>query len=495
MENTKLILVTGATGYIGGRLVPRLLEAGYRVRCLVRDAERLKDRPWSDRVEVIEGDALRPETLPPAMQGVAAAYYLIHSLSDTADYHERDMVVARDFGHAVRAAGVAHIIYLGGLGNPEADLSEHLRSRQLTGAALREAGVPVTEFRAAVIVGSGSLSFEMIRYLAELLPVMICPRWVFTRIQPIAIDDVLSYMVAGLELSGNADRVIEIGGADVQTYGDMMLGYAKARGLRRKLIPVPVLTPHLSAHWVHWMTPVHAGIVYPLIEGLRNEVVVRDDAARELFPGIQPVDYDTAVRRALADLEAGKVETSWSDALFTTMGDVPPLRLSSDRGMNIERRQRVVAAPPETVYRIFTGLGGERGWLYANWLWRLRGIADRLVGGVGFRRGRRHPDQVRVGDALDFWRVEAVEPGRLMRLRAEMKVPGRAWLEFETRTRPDGKTLLVQTAYLAPKGLFGFLYWYGLYPFHGLIFGNLADAIARRAEELDGQELVASLRA
>jgi uncharacterized protein YndB with AHSA1/START domain len=240
---------------------------------------------------------------------------------------------------------------------------------------------------------------------------------------------------------------------------------------------------------------VHAGIVYPLIEGLRNEVVVRDAAARELFPDIQPVDYDTAVRRALADLEAGKVETSWSDALFTTMGDVPPVELSTDRGMNIERRQRVVAAPPETVYRIFTGLGGERGWLYANWLWRLRGIADRLVGGVGFRRGRRHPDQVRVGDALDFWRVEAVEPGRLMRLRAEMKVPGRAWLEFEARTRPDGKTLLVQTAYLAPKGLGGVLYWYGLYPFHGLIFGNLINAIARRAEELDGQELVASLRA
>jgi uncharacterized protein YbjT (DUF2867 family)/uncharacterized protein YndB with AHSA1/START domain len=495
MENSKLILVTGATGYIGGRLVPRLLQAGYRVRCLVRDAERLKDRPWSDQVQVVEGDALRPETLPPAMQGVSAAYYLIHSLSDTADYHERDMVVARDFGHAAQAAGVGHIIYLGGLGNPEADLSEHLRSRQLTGAALREAGVPVTEFRAAVIVGSGSLSFEMIRYLTELLPVMICPRWVFTRIQPIAIDDVLSYMVAGLELPGNAERVIEIGGADVQTYGDMMLGYAKARGLRRKLIPVPVLTPHLSAHWVHWMSPVHAGIVYPLIEGLRNEVVVRDAAARELFPDIQPVDYDTAVRRALADLEAGKVETSWSDALFTTMGDVPPVELSTDRGMNIERRQRVVAAPPETVYRIFTGLGGERGWLYANWLWRLRGIADRLVGGVGFRRGRRHPDQVRVGDALDFWRVEAVEPGRLMRLRAEMKVPGRAWLEFEARTRPDGKTLLVQTAYLAPKGLGGVLYWYGLYPFHGLIFGNLINAIARRAEELDGQELVASLRA
>jgi uncharacterized protein YbjT (DUF2867 family) len=495
MEQPQLILVTGATGYIGGRLVPRLLEAGYRVRCLVRDAERLQGRPWSEQVEVIEGDALRPETLPPAMEGVAAAYYLIHSLSDTADFHERDMVVARSFGQAARDAGVQRVIYLGGLGDPEADLSEHLRSRQQTGDALREAGVPVTEFRAAIIVGSGSLSFEMIRYLTELLPVMICPKWVYTRVQPIAIDDVLSYMVAALAQPASAGRVIEIGGADVLAYADMMLGYARARGLRRKLIPVPVLTPHLSAHWVHWMTPVHAGIVYPLIEGLRNEVVVRDEAARTLFPQIQPLDYDTAVHRALADLEAGKIETSWSDALSTTMGDVPPVRLSTEKGMSIERRQEITSAPPEAVYQVFSGLGGQRGWLYANWLWRLRGIADRLVGGVGFRRGRRHPDEVRVGDALDFWRVEAVEPGRLMRLRAEMKLPGEAWLQFEARPRPDGKTLLVQTAFLAPKGLLGFLYWYGLYPFHGLIFGNLVRAIARRAEALDGEQLAEALRA
>jgi uncharacterized protein YbjT (DUF2867 family) len=495
MDNSQLVLVTGATGYIGGRLVPRLLEAGYRVRCLARDAERLQGRPWSDQVEVVEGDALRPESLPPAMEGVSAAYYLIHSLSDTSDFHERDMVVARNFGQVARDAGVQRMIYLGGLGDPQADLSEHLRSRQLTGDALREAGVPVTEFRAAVIVGSGSLSFEMIRYLTELLPVMICPKWVYTGIQPIAIDDVLSYMVAALEQPASAGRVIEIGGADVLTYADMMLGYAKARGLRRRLIPVPVLTPRLSAHWVHWMTPVHAGIVYPLIEGLRNEVVVRDEAAQTLFPAIQPVDYDTAVGRALADLEAGKVETSWSDALSTTAGDVPPLRLTTEKGMNIERRQEIASAPPETVFRVFAGLGGERGWLYANWLWRLRGIADRLVGGVGFRRGRRHPDEVRVGDALDFWRVEAVEPGRLMRLHAEMKLPGEAWLQFEARPRSDGKTLLVQTAFLAPKGLLGFLYWYGLYPFHGLIFGKLVGAIARRAEAIDGEQMAAALQA
>jgi uncharacterized protein YbjT (DUF2867 family) len=482
MEEARLVLVTGATGYIGGRLVPRLLEAGYQVRCLARDGRRLQGRPWSDQVEVVEGDATRPETLPPAMAGVWAAYYFIHSLSDTPDYRERDMALARSFSQAAKAAGVERIIYLGGLGDPAAHLSVHLRSRQETGAALAESGLPVTEFRAAIIVGSGSLSFEMIRHLTERLPVMICPRWVFTRIQPIAIRDVLNYLVAALSTPESAGRVIEIGGADVVSYGDMMKGYARVRGLRRLLIPVPVLTPHLSAHWVNWMTPVNAGIVYPLIEGLRNEVVVRDDTARRLFPEIEPVDYDTAVRRALASLEAGRVETSWTDGLSSSCGDVRPVELTNEEGMHIERRQRVVDAPAEDVYAVFSGLGGDRGWLYANFLWRLRGIADRLVGGPGFRRGRRHPDEVRAGDALDFWRVEAVEPGRLMRLRAEMKLPGEAWLQFEAQPLDDGQTLLTQTAYLAPKGLLGLAYWYGLYPFHGPIFGNMIRAVAECAE-------------
>jgi uncharacterized protein YbjT (DUF2867 family) len=482
MDHNKLVLVTGATGYIGGRLVPALLEAGYRVRTLVRDAKRLQGRPWSDQVEVVEGDALRPETLAPAMEGVWVAYYLIHSLTDTREYQERDRRVAHDFGQAAHDAGIERIIYLGGLGDPEADLSVHLRSRQETGAALAEAGVPVTEFRAAVIVGSGSLSFEMVRYLTERLPVMICPRWVYTRIQPIAIGDVLRYLVGALEAPESAGRVIEIGGADVLTYGDMMKGYARVRGLRRALIPVPVLTPRLSAHWVHWMTPVHANIIYPLIEGLRNEVVVRDATAKALFPDIEPVDYETAVRRALASLETGRVETTWSDSLVSSVGDVQPVELTTEQGLQIERRQQVVDAPPEDVYAVFSRLGGENGWLYANWLWWLRGVADRLVGGPGFRRGRRDPEEVRVGDALDFWRVEAVEPGRLMRLRAEMKVPGEAWLQFEARPTEEGKTLLVQTAFLAPKGLLGFLYWYGLYPFHGLIFGRMIGKLADRAE-------------
>ncbi len=495
MNESKLVLVTGATGYIGGRLVPALLDAGYPVRCLVRDAGRLQGRSWLDQVEVVEGDALKPETLAPAMEGVWATYYFIHSLTDTKEYRERDKIVARDFGRAAKEAGIERIIYLGGLGDPGDDLSDHLRSRQETGAALAEAGVPVTEFRAAVIVGAGSLSFEMVRYLTERLPVMICPRWVYTRIQPTAIRDLLRYLVRALEVPESAGRIIEIGGADVLTYGDMMKGYAKVRGLRRYLIPVPVLTPRLSAHWVHWMTPVPSGIIYPLIEGLRNEVVVRDDAAQTLFPDIQPVGYETAVRRALSNLDAGQVETRWTDSLTSSQGDERPLELTTDRGMQLERRQGIVDAPPDAVYRVFTGLGGERGWLYADWMWRLRGVADRLVGGPGLRRGRRDRDEIRVGDALDFFRVEAIEPDRLIRLRAEMVLPGEAWLQFEAQPLPEGQTRLVQTILMAPKGLLGFLYWYGLYPFHGLIFRNLIAAIAERAEGRQSEENPAAIAA
>jgi uncharacterized protein YbjT (DUF2867 family) len=455
----------------------------------------LQGRPWTDQVEVVEGDAVNPDALPVAMEGVWATYYFIHSLADTKEYRERDMVVARSFGQAAREAGVERIIYLGGLGDPDTELSVHLRSRQEVGAALSEAGVPVTEFRAAVIVGAGSLSFEMVRYLTERLPVMICPRWVYTRTQPTAIDDVLSYLVGALEKPESAGQVIEIGGAEAMTYADMMMGYARVRGLRRLLIPVPVLTPRLSAHWVHWMTPIHAGIIYSFVESLRNEVVVRNDKAKVLFPSIEPVGYEIAVQRALKDLEAGQVETRWSDSLSSNQADVPPVELTTDKGLQIERRQKIVDAPPEDVYAVFSRLGGEQGWLYANLLWWLRGVADRMVGGPGFRRGRRDPEEVRVGDALDFWRVEAVEPNRLMRLRAEMKLPGQAWLQFEAIPQPDDKTLLVQTAFLAPKGLLGFLYWYGLYPFHGLIFGQMIHKLAEQAEALDGEDTQSALPA
>ncbi len=483
-SNSKVetVLVTGATGYVGGRLAPRLLQAGYRVRVMARDPSRLEGRSWAAQVDIAPGDVLQPDTLAAAMADIDAAYYLIHSMTGSEDFHQRDLIAARNFGAAARQAGVKRIIYLGGLGDPQADLSEHLSSRQQTGAALRKAGIPVTEFRAAVIVGSGSVSFEMIRYLTERVPLMICPLWVYTRIQPIAIADVLRYMVAALETPQSAAQVIEIGGADVITYGDMMTGYARVRGLRRYLIPVPVLTPRLSSYWVHWVTPIPAPIARPLIEGLRNEVVVRDEKARELFPQIQPLDFDTAVERALSKIERGNIETIWSDALASSQGDNRPLNLKQEQGMIIERRQREVQAPPAAVFHIFSGLGGQRGWLAYNFAWRLRGLLDRMVGGVGLRRGRRDPHSLRVGDAVDFWRVEAVEPDRLVRLRAEMKVPGEAWLQFESLPSPDGRTKLVQTAFFAPKGLFGLLYWYVLYPIHGLIFGAMIARLAESAE-------------
>jgi len=482
MTQTPLVLVTGATGYIGGRLAPRLLEAGYRVRVLARDPSRLQGREWLYQVEVARGDVLKAETLPAAMAGVDVAYYLVHSMSDTADFHQRDLAAARNFAEAARAAGVQRIIYLGGLGDPNADLSHHLRSRQATGQALREAGVPVTEFRAAVVVGSGSVSFEMIRYLTERIPVMICPRWVYTRAQPISIRNVLDYFVAALNTPESVGRIIEIGGTDVLTYGEMMIGYAEVRGLRRWLLPVPVLTPRLSSYWVHLVTPIPAAIARPLIQGLRNEVVVRDDSARQLFPDVEPIDYRTAVRHALADLDAGSVETAWSDALVTSQGDAAPVALATQQGMIIEQRRRIVTAPADQVYVVFAGLGDRRGWLYANWAWRLRGVIDRLVGGVGLRRGRRDPNDVRVGDAVDFWRVEEVVSERKLRLRAEMKAPGRAWLQFEAQPQSDGRTVLLQTAFFAPKGLFGLLYWYLLYPIHRLIFSGMIRRIAQRAE-------------
>lgn len=474
------VLVTGATGYVGGRLVPRLLDRGCRVRCLTRDPRRLQGRSWLSRVEVVAGDVLVQASLEQALDGVEVAYYLVHSMAGGGAFHHRDLAAATTFGRAAARAGVRRIVYLGGLGDPDSDLSRHLRSRQETGLALRGAGVAVTEFRAAVVVGAGSISFEMIRYLTERLPVMVCPRWVYTRVQPIAIDDLLAYLVAALDEPAGEDRVIEIGGADIVTYGEMMRGYARARGLRRRLQPVPVLTPALSAWWVHLVTPVPSSVARPLVEGLRNETIVRDEVAHALFPAIRPVGYDTAVRRALESLGSGEVETTWSDALVTSAGDVPPRVLTTQEGKIIERRQIRVAADPADVFEVCARIGGPGGYPAYGWAWALRGALDRLIGGVGLRRGRRDPRRLRVGDALDFWRVEAVEEDRLLRLRAEMKLPGAAWLQFEARPQDSG-TLLVQTAYFAPRGLPGLLYWYGLYPVHAAIFSGMIAALADEA--------------
>ncbi|MBK8023257.1 MAG: SDR family oxidoreductase [Chloroflexi bacterium] len=482
-SETQYVLITGVTGYIGGRLVPLFLEAGYRVRVMVRDPIRLQGRSWIAHVDVVQADVLQPDTLDTALAGIDVAYYLIHRMRGGEDFHERDIQAARNFGAAAERQGVKRIIYLGGLGDAATELSQHLRSRQQTGDALRECAVPVTEFRAGVIVGSGSLSFEMIRYLTERVPIMICPRWVFTRIQPIGIRDTLDYLVSAVKTPDSAGQIIEIGGAEIMTYRDMMFGYASARGLRRFMIPVPVLTPHLSSYWVHWVTPIPSDIARPLIEGLRNEVIVSDHTARELFPNIQPGTFEVAISQALDNLNASEVETSWADALVSSQPNQPPAVLSTHEGMFLEQRQEVVNATPGAVFQAFTGLGGRNGWLYFSWAWYLRGLIDRLVGGVGLRRGRRHPTEVRVGDALDFWRVEAVEPDRLLRLRAEMKVPGLAWLQFKAEPLENGSTRLIQTAFFASKGLFGLLYWYGLYPLHSLIFSGMIRKLAQRAEK------------
>jgi len=483
MSNSKLILVTGATGYVGGRLVPRLLDAGYRVRCLVRDPNRLQGRPWLSRVEVVSGDALVPGALAEAMDGVSIAYYLIHGKQGGRISANRDLEVARNFAAAAGEADLERIIYLGELVDPTTNLSPYLRSRHETGNILRYSNVPVTEFRAGMIVGSGSALFEMIRYLAEREPVLVCPAWFFSEAQPIAIRDALSYLIEALKTPESIGRMIEIGGPTRLTYADMLLGYAKERDLKRLLIRTPVNAPRLSAYWVHMITPIHWRVVLPLIEGLRARLIVRDQTARKLFPQIKPIDFQTAVRLALGRIQRDNVETSWSDALVTVAGDVKPYKLSVEEGMFIETRQRLLDLFPEAVFRSYAGIGGERGWLYMDWAWEMRGWLDKAVGGVGLRRGRRHPDEIRAGESLDFWRVEEVETDRLLRLRAEMQLPGKAWLQFESVPQ-EKKTLLIVTAYFAPHGLFGFLYWYAMWPFHKFIFDGLANRIASRARVL-----------
>ena len=471
-----LILVTGATGYIGGRLVPRLLAAGHRVRCLSRNPDRLAGRPWPG-VELVKGDVSDEASLAAALEGVAQAYYLVHAMGeDQADFRGRDLRQATIFAEACARAGVRRITYLGGLGDADRLHSDHLASRQEVGTALGSAGVPVLEFRAAVIVGSGSASFEMIRHLTERLPFMITPRWVNTRCQPIGVRDVLAYLVVAQE-HPDVSGIYEIGGADVLDYRRMMLGYAEARGLRRVIIPMNVPLPILSVLWVDLLTPIPIALAGPLMEGMRTEVVVQDFRALETFR-VRPMPYREALKLALERLDEDAVETTWASSLA---GEPEGMALGSHEGMLLERHSRHVKARPEAVFQAFCALGGENGWPAGNFLWQMRGWMDRALGGMGMRRRRRHPRELRVGDPVDFWRVEALEQDRLLRLRSEMKLDGRAWLQFTVRPEGEGSRL-EQTAFFEPHGLLGLIYWYTVLPFHWFVFPGMVRTLKRRAE-------------
>lgn len=484
MSTIGQILVTGATGYIGGRLVLPLLKAGYHVRVMTRNISHLQGRSWIAAVESVQGDVLDIDSIRPALQGVDVAFYLIHSMGDTGEFAERDKRAAENFASVATQAGVKQIIYLGGLGSTTDSLSEHLSSRQKVGDILREHHEGVTEFRAAMVVGSGSLSFELIRNLTERLPIMIAPRWLYTRSQPIAISDVINYLVTSIEKTGSYGKIIEIGGSNILTYHEMILTYARSRNLKRYLVPVPVLTPRLSSYWVHMVTPVSANIVRPLVEGLRNEMIVTNTSAQELFPDVRPKDFTESLREALSELDAHQVETSWTDSMAATWAQDEPYTFVEERGMLIERRVRTIDTSPANVYKAFTSLGGKKGWLYLDFLWRLRGWMDRIVGGPGYRRGRPQRDTLRIGDAIDFWRIEAIEPNHLLLLRAEMKLPGKGWLQFEVDSNSDGKSRLVQTAYFAPKGLFGYLYWYSIFFVHKIIFDGIIDRLVGFAQQI-----------
>ena len=481
------ILLTGATGYLGGRLAPRLLDRGYHVRCLVRDPDRLSGHGWEDRTEIVQGDVLEPDTLPPAMEGVDTAYYLIHSMAAGPGFAERDRRAAANFGRAAKSAGVQRVIYLGGIDPGNDEISDHLQSRIETGEVLRETGPPLTEFRAAVIVGSGSASFELIRHLTERLPVMLTPKWVRTRSQPIAIRDVLCYLMDALRIPETEGRVIEIGGPEILTYEDMFRTYAAVRGLKRWVVDVPLLTPNLSSLWAGLVTPISPALARPLIKGLGSEVLVTDPEGMALF-NVEPIPYEAAVRLALDRFRRDDVETSWSSALSSSQGDKAVSEMTSEEGMISDHRRLTVQASPESVFAVVKGIGGENGWLYGNPLWYIRGLLDQLVGGPGLRRGRRNRSTIRVGEAIDFWRVEELVENRLLRLRAEMKVPGRAWLQFEVEpAADDAYSRITQTAFYEPKGLFGVLYWYALVPVHPSIFQGMIEELGRRAEQREAE--------
>lgn len=483
-RNIKTVLVTGPTGYIGGRLAPRLLALGYRVRALARHPERLAGRSWAGDAEIIQGDVYRNEGLQKALAGADAAYYLIHSMADVPGFEKMEEVSASNFARSAAAAGCRRIIYLGGLGGEGQHLSRHLASRHRVGEILRSTGVPVTEFRASIIVGSGSISFEMIRYLAERLPIIPACRCLSTCSQPLAVRDALAYLINCLQKPETAGRIVEVGGSSCHRYRDLLEIYAGIRGLKRYFITLPDMDMRFCSMMVGLITPVPHIFALPLLESLSCEVSCDPSEAHRLFPEIKPLDYATAVKYALIRLSENGVETSWTAAY--TPSYAKPYTFEDKEGMISHAHVLDIPAPAAAVFRVFSGIGGERGWFYGRWLWGLKALQDRLVGGIGMRRGRRHPDVIHQGEALDSWRVERVIPDRLMLLRAEMRLPGKGWLQFEAVPRGGAACTLRLTAYFEPLGLTGNLYWYGLYPAHVLIFRGLAMGIRRRAQTPGG---------
>jgi len=478
----RTVLVTGATGYIGGRLVPRLLAAGYRVRCLARSAKKLETRAWAahPEVEILEGDLADSNSAKGALEGCFAAYYLVHSMLATgSDYAEHDRELARNFAAAASAVpSMQRILYLGGLGETGPDLSEHLSSRREVERELSTSSVPVTILRAAMIIGSGSASFETLRYLVERLPVMVTPRWVQTESQPIAVGNVLDYLVSALEVDETCGRVLDIGGPDIVSYKEMMRIMARALGVPpRVILPVPVLTPRLSSLWIHLVTPLSHLIARPLAEGLRNRVVCRSPAARELMPH-ELLGVSEAVAAALGRHDADEIETSWTDA-----GPIPGDPDWAGGTTFVDSRALGVNASPAAVFQAVCRMGGSNGWYAADLLWRVRGWLDRLAGGPGLRRGRRDAKRLAYGDALDFWRVTGIKQDHRLELRAEMRLPGEALLEFDVTESKDG-SLLTQTARFKPRGLVGLIYWVAVLPLHGFVFRGMLRGIRQSAEAL-----------
>jgi len=478
-----LILLTGATGYIGGRLLRHFEAERHPVRCIVRRPEFLRGRV-APGIEVVAGDLLDIESIKSAMTGVHTAYYLVHSMGTVHGFEETDRQAAECFGAAARAEGIRRIVYLGGLGSPHGELSPHLRSRREVGEILRQSGVPVIEFRASIVIGSGSLSFEMIRALVERLPVMVTPRWVNILAQPVAIENVLEYLRAALDVSINGSPIYEIGGPDRVSYGGLMGEYARQRGLHRLTISVPVLTPRLSSLWLGLVTPLYARVGRKLIDSIRHPTVIQDDTALRAF-AVRPIGVREAIAHALHNEDLEYAETRWSDALSSAG---PATHWGGVRFGNrlVDTRKIHVSLPPPAAFAPIQRIGGSTGWYYSNWLWSLRGWLDLLIGGVGMRGGRRDREQIKTGDTIDCWRVEAFEPGRRLRLIAEMKMPGRAWLEFEVTGDKNG-SVIRQTAIFDPVGLQGLLYWYSVFPLHQFVFSGMLRGIARAAQRPSGK--------